>query len=82
MHSDPFTPTGYDIASLQREVQQKADQHELHSRDSRLDSLERSLLDLRAANDSLRHRCEILEESCRSQLEEFRRDNGQFGVGA
>ena len=82
MHSNPFSATGYDISDLRRRVDQKADSHELHSRDSRLDSLERTVRELSSENASLCSRIALLEESCRELLEAYRADNSQFGVGA
>jgi predicted RNase H-like nuclease (RuvC/YqgF family) len=82
MHQNPFTAGGYDYQDLARRIQQKADQHEIHSLRDDVDRLERSNRELSSEVDSLRRRCERLEESCADLLREWQETNGQFGVGA
>lgn len=82
MHSNPFHPNGLDISNLQRQINEKADKHELSSLERRLAALEHSLREISAENARLLHRCEILEESCREQVQSYKVDNSQFGVGA
>ncbi len=60
------------IGSLQSEVQDirsalhgKADKHEIHSLDSRLASVERSLGEISASCDGLSRRLETIEAACR-----------------
>lgn len=65
MHQNPFLPGGYDYSHLERQIQQKADQHEIYSLRSTVDRLERSIdmarEEHRAELDGLRARCERLE---------------------
>lgn len=82
MHTNPFTPAGYDLTDLRNRVDRKADEHELYSLRSDVARLERAIGELRVENDGLRRRCERLEESCQEQIDRWQEDNGQFGVGA
>lgn len=43
--------------------------------------LERAIRELRAANDGLCSRVQILEESSAQHVQQWHQDNGQFGVG-
>lgn len=70
MHQNPFTPGGYDYSNLERQLHQKADNHELHSLRRALDRLESSVRELSAENDGLRHRCERLEEELGMERQE------------
>lgn len=65
MHTNPFTPAGYDLSELRSKVDQKADKHEIHSLRSDVASLERSNGELRAEIDGLRARCERMAEVLR-----------------
>lgn len=65
MHSNPFSSVGYDLSDIHRQLNQKADQHEIHSLRSTLERIERSIDmardEQRREIDSLRSRCERLE---------------------
>ena len=65
MHTNPFTNVGYDLADIKRSISQKVDSHELSSLRSTVDSLERSLREVRSENDGLRSRVDRLEEVVR-----------------
>lgn len=82
MHTNPFTAAGYDLAELQRKIEQKADQHETNALSGDVARLERTIGELRTEIDELRRRCEVLEESGQEMIREYREANGQFGVGA
>lgn len=82
MYQNPFTPGGYDYQYLKDQIQQKADQNEVHSLRSHVDSLECTMRELSSENSSLRSRIERLEESCEGMIREWTENNGQFGVGA
>lgn len=82
MHTNPFTDVGYDLQALKNELQQKADKHEIHSLRSTLDRMEHSLREACSDIASLRHRCEVLEESCQELVREYQIANSRFGVGA
>jgi hypothetical protein len=61
----PWTEIGtlqQDIMSLKRDIHNKADNHEISSINSRLDSLERAYRDLSAQVDGLLSRLQTLEE--------------------
>ena len=60
------------------ELARKADKHEVAALREHVDRLERSVRELRTALDGVRSQCSVLQES----IEEERRSNGQFGVGA
>lgn len=65
MHSNPFSSVGYDLADLRRQIDQKVEKYEIHSLQSSLDRIERSV-DMardehRGELDRLRSRCERLE---------------------
>lgn len=66
MHTNPFTGTGQDLRDLE----------------SKIASLECTIGELRSEITSLRCRCEVLEESGREMIEEWKRANSQFGVDA
>jgi hypothetical protein len=65
MHQNPFSPGGYDYSHLERQFQQKADEHEIIALRSTVDRLERSIdvarEEHRSELDGLRSRCERLE---------------------
>jgi predicted nucleic acid-binding Zn-ribbon protein len=96
MHTNPFTAAGYDLSNLERQIQQKADKHEIYSLRSDVDRLESALQSADSTSAGLRDRCERLEEDFRRLNEQFdmlravveddRRGEilaqGQFGVGA
>lgn len=65
MHSNPFSSAGYDIAALQRAIDQKADRHEMATLRGDVDRLERALGEARSESDGLRSRLERLEEAVR-----------------
>lgn len=65
MHTNPFSPAGYDLADLRNRIERKADEHELATLRSAVDRLEHSLRESRAETDGLRSRCERLEEAVR-----------------
>lgn len=65
IHTNPFTPTGYELSELKREIQQKADRHETTSLRGTMDSLERTLRELSTEIIELRSRNERLEEAVR-----------------
>lgn len=60
--SSPFTDYGHDIKALQQNLCQKADAHEIHTLNSNVARLERSLWEASAEIDGLRHRIEELQE--------------------
>jgi predicted nucleic acid-binding Zn-ribbon protein len=62
MHQNPFSAGGYDYSSLERQLHQKADSHELHSLRSDVARLERTNGELSSRIDDLRSRCERIEE--------------------
>lgn len=64
-HTNPFSNVGYDIQDLKRQIEHKADQHEIHALNSKLDRLEHSLREACAETDGLRLRCKRLEEVVR-----------------
>ena len=53
----------YEIRDLRSEISRKADQHEIHTLNSRVDSLERTLSDLRSTVDGLLYRLQAVEET-------------------
>lgn len=65
MHTNPFTPAGYDLSELRSKIDQKADKHEIHSLRGDVDRLERSNGELRSEIDELRRRCERMAEVLR-----------------
>ena len=65
MHTNPFTDVGYDLQDLRNQIQRKADESEIYSLRSSVDSLERSLREASSTIDGLRSRCERLEEAVR-----------------
>jgi hypothetical protein len=73
MHTNPFTAAGYDLSNLERQIQQKADRHEIHTLRGEVDRLERSLHAADSTSAGLRDRCERLEE-------DFRRLNEQLDM--
>lgn len=74
MHQNPFTPGGYDHQNLEQKIDRKADQSEIYSLRSSVDSLERSLREACSTIDGLRHRCERLEEVVREM------SKGEYGL--
>jgi len=65
MHTNPFTDGGHDLSDLRRQIERKADEHELHSIRSDVARLERANGELRAEIDGLRGRCERMAEVIR-----------------
>lgn len=53
----------YEIREVRDLIRQKADRHEFHSLNSRVDSLERTLSNLSAEVDGLRRRVSQVEEN-------------------
>ncbi len=63
--SHPGTAIGSlssDLATLKNELNRKADDHEIHSLSSKVDSLECSMREIRSETDELRYRLQALEE--------------------
>ena len=52
----------YEIRDLRSEISRKADQHEIHSLRSTVDSLERTVSQLNTDIDGLRHRLSEMEQ--------------------
>ena len=65
MHQNPFSAGGYDYQDLKRQLDHKADQHEIHTLRSNVDGLERANRSLSSEIDALRRRCDRLEEIVR-----------------
>lgn len=65
MHTNPFTPAGYDLSELRSKIEQKADKHEIHSLRSDVDRLERTNEERRSEIAELRARCERMAEVLR-----------------
>jgi predicted nucleic acid-binding Zn-ribbon protein len=65
MHTNPFSDVGYDLADIKRQLSQKADNHEILTLRSHVDSLEHALREASSEIDGLRSRCERLEEAVR-----------------
>lgn len=65
MFSHTFSQVGYDLRNLESKIDRKADQYEIHTLRSNVDSLEHFLREARAETDGLRSRVETLEESLR-----------------
>jgi conjugal transfer/entry exclusion protein len=66
MNHAPWTDIGYlqtDIQQLKNELQQKANSHEIHSINSRMDSLERTCVELSSQFNEILFRLQKLEES-------------------
>jgi len=78
MHSNPFSAVGYDLSSLKREIEQKAERHEVATLRSNVDRLEHSVREISATINGLRQQLDIIQEDA----ERVRQANGQFGVGA
>ena len=64
-HTNPFSPTGYDIQDLRSRIDRKADQHEISSLRSDVAALERANGEIRSEIDGLRTRCERMAEVLR-----------------
>jgi len=54
LHTNPFSGTGYDLRSLESQIERKADKHEVSSLAGAVDRLEHSLREARAEIDGLR----------------------------
>lgn len=70
MLSAPWTEIGrlqQDVMSLQRDMHNKPDNHEIHSINSRLDSLEHTCRELSSQVDGLLHRMQELETHIQNQ---------------
>jgi septal ring factor EnvC (AmiA/AmiB activator) len=63
MHSNPFSPIGYDLNDIKAQLARKANEHELPQIRSDVASLERTVGELRTENDGLRSRVERLESA-------------------
>ena len=65
MHTNPFSAAGFDLSELRNKIDQKVDQHEIHSLRGDVDRLERTNGELRSQIDELRRRCERMAEVLR-----------------
>ena len=65
MHTNPFTPTGYDLSEMRSKIEQKVDKHEIHSLRGDVARLECANGELRSEIDGLRTRCERMAEVLR-----------------
>lgn len=65
LHTPPFSGVGHDLHGLKDEIRRKADSSDLYPIRRDVDGLERTVGELRTANDELRTRCERLEEAVR-----------------
>ena len=63
MWTDPMSELGRVERSLQSEIRQKANSHEVHSLRSNVDGLERTVRDLRSEIDGLRSELAKLREA-------------------
>ncbi len=75
MHSNPFSSVGHDLSEIMRRLNNKADQHEIHSLRSEVEQLQRDVQVFQSENEELRRQLHALDDRIGNLADQIARDD-------